>query len=89
MNRADEWSALDGGQAQGTMTGGSSSLPVSIEGRSELRASASGGSIVEVTGEVAVKIPVVGGQVEGLVIQMVESIVNADQKELNDWLAAK
>ncbi len=69
--------------------GSSSSLPVSIEGRSELRPSASGGAVVEVTGEVAVKIPVVGGQVEGLVVQMVESIVNGDQKELNDWLAAK
>lgn len=89
MNRVDEWSALDGDHAQGAMTGGSSSLPVTIEGRSELRPSASGGSVVEVTGEVAVKIPVVGGQVEGLVVQMVESIVNGDQKELNDWLAAK
>ena len=88
MTRTDEWSALDGGSAQGAMAGGSSSLPVTISGRSELRPSASGGSVVEVTGEVGVKIPVVGGQVEGLVVQMVEGIVNADEKDLNDWLAA-
>ncbi|MGV9746466.1 DUF2505 domain-containing protein [Rhodococcus zopfii] len=86
MERTDEWGPLDGGVARGTLTGGSSSFPVTIEGRSELR-DRDGGAVLEVRGQVTVKVPVVGGQVEGLVLQMVEAIVSGDGAALNAQLA--
>src|SRR5699024_4689362 len=73
MTRTDEWGVLDGNTASGTLGGGSSSLPVTIEARSELRPGTSGGSVIEVRGEATVKVPIVGGQVEGMVVQMVQA----------------
>ncbi|MFZ2527986.1 MAG: DUF2505 domain-containing protein [Rhodococcus sp. (in: high G+C Gram-positive bacteria)] len=86
MVRTDEWGPLEGGAAQGTLTGGSSSFPVTIEGRSGLRAR-DGGAVLEVSGQVTVKVPVVGGQIEGLVVQMVEAIVSGDGAALNEKLS--
>lgn len=86
MERTDEWGPLEGGAAQGTLTGSSSSAPVAIEARSELRAR-DGGAVLEVRGQVTVKVPVVGGQVEGLVVQMVEAIIAGDGAGLNKALS--
>lgn len=86
IERTDEWSALDGGVAQGTLEGATKGLPVTISARSELRAGASGGTVIEVRGEATVKVPVVGGQIEGLIVQLVENIVAGDRTEIDAWL---
>lgn len=87
MERIDEWGVLDGGIAKGKLTGGAKGLPISIDAGSELRAGDAGGTVIAVTGEVNVKVPVVGGQIEGLILQFVENLVEGDRNELNDWLS--
>lgn len=87
MQRTDTWNALDGDRAQGTLAGGAKGLPVEIAATSELRPGADGGSVIELTGTVNVKVPVVGGQIENLLLQMVENIVDVDRKVLDHWLS--
>uniref|UniRef100_UPI0037C9D44F DUF2505 family protein n=1 Tax=Rhodococcus pyridinivorans TaxID=103816 RepID=UPI0037C9D44F len=43
-------------------------------------------SEIEVRGEATVKVPVVGGQIEGLIVQLVENIVQNDRTDLDKWL---
>ena len=87
IERTDEWGALDAGTAQGTLAGSTKGLPITISARSELRPSETGGTVVEVRGEATVKVPVVGGQIEGLIVQLVENIVQNDRTEIDKWLA--
>ncbi|ETT26351.1 hypothetical protein RAJCM14343_4465 [Rhodococcus aetherivorans] len=86
MERQDEWGPLVDEQAEGALVGGAAGLPIAIEGRSVLRASESGGAIIDLQGQVAVKIPLLGGQIEGLVHQMVTQIVENDRTALDSWL---
>jgi len=87
IERADEWGPLDGGIAHGVLTGGARGLPITVSARSELRAGDTGGTVVEVHGEATVKVPLVGGKIEGLIVQLVESMVRNDSREIDTWLA--
>ncbi|NLV77812.1 MAG: DUF2505 domain-containing protein [Rhodococcus sp.] len=87
MQRTDNWGALAGDRAEGTLSGGANGLPIEIAATSLLRAGDTGGSVIELNGTVTVKVPVVGGQIEGLLLQMVENIVNVDKKVLEHWLS--
>ncbi|AOD22219.1 MULTISPECIES: DUF2505 domain-containing protein [Rhodococcus] len=86
IERTDEWGGLGDGTAQGTLAGSTSGLPITIAARSELRGNADGGTEIEVRGEATVKVPVVGGQIEGLIVQLVENIVQNDRTDLDKWL---
>ncbi len=70
----------------GTLAGSTSGLPITIAAHSELRGNADGGTEIEVRGEATVKVPVVGGQIEGLIVQLVENIVQNDRIDLDKWL---
>ncbi|MEE2033418.1 DUF2505 domain-containing protein [Rhodococcus chondri] len=87
MTRTDEWGVLEGNTASGALGGGSSTLPVTIAARSELRPRESSGSVIELRGEARVDVPIVGGQVEGMVLQMMQAIVESDRATLNTWLS--
>ena len=56
-----------------------------IQGSTLLRP-AEAGTVLDVRGEVTVKIPLVGGQIEGLAAKMVGQIVEKDRAALAAWL---
>lgn len=83
----NEWGRLDGDTSRGRITGGATGgVPFRIESRSRLRAIESRRTRFDVRGQVAVNVPVVGGQIELLVRQMILRSVAADQDVLDGWL---
>lgn len=87
MKRTDAWGPLIERRAEGRMTGASTGISVEIEGTSLLHPDDNGGTTLDMRGEVTVNVPVVGGQIEFLVKQMVAKMVERDRNELREWLA--
>jgi len=85
MERTDHWGALGADGATGLVVGGASGIPVDFRGTSHLRPAADG-TVLAVRGEVTVKIPIVGRQIEGLAAKMIGRIVENDRDALAAWL---
>lgn len=86
VRRSDSWGPLDGDRAAGTIGGSSTGLPVTIEATAVLSGDGDGRTRLLVRGQVRVKIPLVGGQIETLAKQMVIKLVERDREELAAWL---
>ncbi|CAM2782311.1 DUF2505 domain-containing protein [Prescottella defluvii] len=80
MRRIDTWRAVHEGRASGTLEGSATGIPVTIDGEYVLRPDERG-SVLEVRGTATVRIPLVGGQIELLVRQMVSQMVERDRAE--------
>src|SRR6478735_6902204 len=85
VERADAWGALDGDHADGRISGSSTGIPVKIDCTSVLRASGDV-TVLDVSGSVQVKIPLVGGQIESLVRKLVGDMVGQDRDAIEKWL---
>lgn len=88
MERIDTWDAMNGDRATGRFVGSATGIPVQIDGTFSLKPVAAG-SVLEVKGSAAVKIPLVGGQIEGLVKKMVRDMVEKDRAGIDQWLREK
>jgi hypothetical protein len=86
--RTDTWGPLEGDHASGTLTGGSSGLPSKVEGTFVLAPSAAG-STLTLKGKAEVKIPLVGGKIEGMVVDMIGKLVHNESKQARRWLDEK
>jgi hypothetical protein len=86
LERTDNWGTFDAGGATGLIVGGATGIPVDFRGTSQVRPTADG-SVLAMRGEVTVKIPIVGGQIEGLAVKMIGRIVEKDRDALAAWLA--
>ncbi|MDG3010514.1 DUF2505 domain-containing protein [Rhodococcus sp. D2-41] len=86
VRRSDSWGPLADGRADGTIGGSSTGLPVTIDAAAELSGNGDGCTRLRVRGQVRVKIPLVGGQIEMLAKQMVVKLVERDREELTAWL---
>ncbi|QNG17854.1 DUF2505 domain-containing protein [Rhodococcus triatomae] len=84
--RVDVWGPLDGDRVAGTVTARATGIPVAIDGALRL-APAGGGAELRATGSVAVKIPLIGGQIEVMVRKMVADMVTRDRDAIEEWLA--
>jgi hypothetical protein len=62
--------------------------PGSLDGAIALRADGQG-TVETVSGEVRVKVPVIGGKLEGLVSDLLKSALRSEQKVGRAWLAAQ
>lgn len=87
VERTDEWGPLVDDVAEGLLSGGATGLPVALEGRSRLRTSRTGGTYVDVQGQVVVRIPLLGGRIESMVHGMVRQIVEHDRIAIAAWLS--
>ena len=85
VERADEWGALDGDHADGRINGSSTGIPVKIDCTSVLRASGDV-TVLDVSGTVQVKIPLVGGQIESLVRKLIGDMIGQDRDAIEKWL---
>nr|WP_296777491.1 DUF2505 domain-containing protein [Rhodococcus sp. (in: high G+C Gram-positive bacteria)] len=84
ITRTDHWGPLDGDRADGTLAGGSSSLPAKVEGTMTLRPDGDG-AILTVTGRSTVKIPLIGGKIESLINDMIRDMVDQETRETVEW----
>ncbi|MET0196305.1 DUF2505 domain-containing protein [Rhodococcus sp. RS1C4] len=88
ITRTDHWGPLDGDAADGTLAGGSSSLPAKVEGTLALRPDGDG-SILTVRGRSTVKIPLIGGKIESLINDMIKDMVDQETRETVEWAEAR
>lgn len=88
ITRTDHWGPLEGDIADGTLSGGSSSLPAKVEGTLALRPDGEG-SILTVRGKSTVKIPLIGGKIESLINDMIRDMVDQETRETVEWAEAQ
>lgn len=88
ITRTDHWGPLVGDVADGTLAGGSSSLPAKVEGTMTLRPDGEG-SVLTVRGKSTVKIPLIGGKIESLINDMVRDMVDQETRDTIEWAEAQ
>lgn len=86
ISRTDKWGPFDGDRAAATFTGGSTGLPASIAGTYALRDTAAG-AVIDVAGEIEVKVKFVGGAIEALVEQLFTKLLNGERKFVEKWIS--
>ncbi|MEU6587065.1 DUF2505 domain-containing protein [Nocardia sp. NPDC046763] len=88
LERTDTWGPLADGVAKGGFSGRSGGITTNLAGAFELRPIA-GGSEIEATGTVDVKVPLVGGAIEPLVENLFKKIIHSERKSVESWFAAQ
>lgn len=86
VSRTDRWGAFDGDRASGTFEGGSTGLPASLKGTYSLRDTAAG-AVIDVAGEIEVKVRFVGGAIEALVEQLFTKMLNSERKFVQRYIS--
>jgi hypothetical protein len=88
IEREEHWSSVAGGESTATVGGTISGAPVSLDGTAKLIPGASGkGSRLEFKTSVEVRIPLVGGKVEGFIVSQLADLVIAEQRFTTAWIA--
>lgn len=85
VDRHESWTIIEGrysGIAQATVSG----IPGEITAHTELR-SRGEGTLLEITGEVRIRIPLVGGKLEGFVAEQVTHLLAREAEYSAQWLA--
>ena len=86
IERRETWSPVSDGQSSATVDGAITGAPVSLKGAATLRGSGSGARLdFHVT--VEVRIPLVGGKIEGLIGKQLVELVIAEQQFTTKWIA--
>lgn len=88
VTRTDSWGPFDGDRADGTLAGGATAIPASVNGTMSLRPDGTG-SIITVKGTSTVKIPLIGGKIESLINDIVRDMVEQETQETHDWAAER
>lgn len=86
ITQTDTWAPADGGARRGTWTGAFPGAPGSIGGTTALEPTADGCRWT-VHGDLTIKVPLVGGRVEGFVAPLLEKLVHNQGEALRDALA--
>lgn len=85
IKRSETWAGLNDDQATGTFAAEVAGAPAKIGGTQKLSGQESD-AIVEVSAEVAVRIPLVGGKVESVVADEILRLIDAEQEFTQSWL---
>lgn len=72
-------------RAHGRFSAGVDGMPGKVEGTFTL-APGRTGTVVEIDGEVEVKIPFLGGKIEGLIVEQLVELFDAEQEFTAGWL---
>ena len=88
ITRKDSWGPLEGDRANGTLEGGSTGLTSKVRGTFALTPHGTG-SRLTLTGTAEVKVPFVGGKIEGMVTEMIGKMVHSESKQAREYLADK
>ncbi|SED10349.1 Protein of unknown function [Rhodococcus jostii] len=87
IKRTETWGTLDGDRAEGTFTAEVQGAPATISGTQTLTATGSG-SNVQVEGKADVRIPLIGGKIEGAIADEVLRLIAKEQGFTEQWLGA-
>ena len=87
IERRETWSPVTGGQASAIVDGAITGAPVSLKGAATLRKGTGSGARLEFHVTVEVRIPLVGGKVEGLIGSQLVDLVVAEQRFTTTWIA--
>jgi hypothetical protein len=84
--REEAWSPVRDGTATATVTGAIPGAPVSLTGTAVLAATDGGGSRLQFTASVEVRIPLVGGKVENFIGSQLVELLIAEQRFTTAWI---
>ncbi|MUM19728.1 DUF2505 domain-containing protein [Mycobacterium sp. CBMA271] len=85
--RTEKWSPIAGGASDGTVMGSIAGAPVALSGTSRLHTTDKG-SRLDLKISVEVKIPLVGGKIEGFVGGKLMDLLSAEQRFTSGWIAS-
>ncbi|CAN5564373.1 DUF2505 domain-containing protein [soil metagenome] len=86
IERRETWSPVSDRQASATVDGAITGAPVSLTGAATLKGSGSQARL-EFHVTVEVRIPLVGGKIEGLIGKQLVDLVIAEQRFTTTWIA--
>jgi hypothetical protein len=84
--REEVWSPIADGSATATVTGAIPGAPVSLTGTAVLESTDDGGSRLQFTASVEVRIPLVGGKVENFIGSQLVELLIAEQRFTTAWM---
>jgi hypothetical protein len=84
--REEKWTPVRDGRATATVKGSIVGAPASLEGTATLLPS-DGGSRLEFTVEVEVRVPLVGGKIENFIGSQLVNLLIAEQRFTTVWIA--
>ncbi|SHW62184.1 Protein of uncharacterised function (DUF2505) [Mycobacteroides abscessus subsp. abscessus] len=84
--RTEKWGAIADGTSEGTVVGSIPGAPVTLSGTARLQPGAKG-SRLDLKVGVEVKIPLVGGKIEGFVGGKLMDLLSAEQRFTSEWIA--
>ena len=84
--RQEAWTPVSDGTATATVTGTIPGAPVSLTGNAALAPAGSGGSRLQFTATVEVRIPLVGGKVENFIGSQLVELLIAEQRFTTAWI---
>jgi Protein of unknown function (DUF2505) len=84
--REETWSPVSDGKATATVTGAIPGAPVSLSGTAALSTAGKGGSRLQFTATVEVRIPLVGGKVENFIGSQLVELLIAEQRFTTAWI---
>ena len=84
--REEAWSPVSDGRATATVTGAIPGAPVSLTGTAVLAPAGNGGSRLQFTATVEVRIPLVGGKVENFIGSQLVELLIGEQRFTTAWI---
>lgn len=86
--REEAWTPISDGRATANVTGAIPGAPVSLTGTAVLASAGDGGSRLQFTATVEVRIPLVGGKVENFIGGQLVELLIAEQRFTTAWIKA-
>ncbi|MGZ6780838.1 MAG: DUF2505 domain-containing protein, partial [Mycobacterium sp.] len=84
--REEAWTPISDGRATASVTGAIPGAPVSVTGTAMLAPAGDGGSRLQFTATVEVRIPLVGGKVENFIGGQLVELLIAEQRFTTAWI---
>jgi hypothetical protein len=88
LERTETWRPRKAGGYEGTVEVKVRGLPGSISGTQSL-VDDGDGAVTDVEGTVSVSVPMVGSRIEGVVVEQVDQLLDAEDAFTRRWLAAR
>jgi Protein of unknown function (DUF2505) len=89
IERTERWTRRDGGHYLGDVDVAISGAPGSVAGGMRLRDVPDEGSELQVRVDVTVKVPLIGGKIEGVVVEQLRSLLDMESAFTQKWLAGE
>ena len=84
--REETWSPVSDGRATAIVTGAIPGAPVTLSGTAVLASTDNGGSRLEFTAAVEVRIPLVGGKIENFIGNQLVELLIGEQRFTTAWI---